>query len=91
MIKHCSRGRQMGKDLDRISRGVKTKLPVVIVEGKRGPEAPIQTAKLASEVDLARMVIAWCCNLIERWKLVVSLTSCSFETSCLMTCCFLEN
>ncbi|CAO2149279.1 unnamed protein product [Urochloa humidicola] len=43
MVKHCSRGRGMGEDLDRISRGLNTKLPVVIVEGKRG-QAPMQTA-----------------------------------------------
>ena len=39
----------MGKCLERMSRGLNSKLPVVIVEGKRRPEAPIQAAKLASE------------------------------------------
>ncbi|CAN6300521.1 unnamed protein product [Urochloa humidicola] len=43
------RGRSMGKHLDRLSRGLNTKLPVVIAEGKRRPEAPMQAAKLASE------------------------------------------
>ncbi|CAL5018621.1 unnamed protein product [Urochloa decumbens] len=43
------RGRSMGKHLDRLSRGLNTKIPVVIAEGKRRPEAPMQAAKLASE------------------------------------------
>ncbi|CAO2145931.1 unnamed protein product, partial [Urochloa humidicola] len=44
-----NRGRSMGKHLDRLSRGLNTKIPVVIAEGKRRPEAPMQAAKLASE------------------------------------------
>jgi len=39
----------MGRDLDRISRGLNTRIPVVIVEGKKRPEPPMQAAKLASE------------------------------------------
>ncbi|CAN6372074.1 unnamed protein product [Urochloa humidicola] len=49
MINQRSRGRSMGKGLERMSRGLNSKLPVVIVEGKRRPEAPMQAAKLASE------------------------------------------
>ncbi|CAN6166218.1 unnamed protein product [Urochloa humidicola] len=49
MINQRNRGRSMGKDLDKICRGLNSKLPVVIVEGKRRPEAPMQAAKLASE------------------------------------------
>ncbi|CAN6334015.1 unnamed protein product [Urochloa humidicola] len=49
MSDRWNRGRSMGKHLDRLSRGLNTKIPVVIVEGKRRPEAPMQAAKLASE------------------------------------------
>ncbi|CAN6171646.1 unnamed protein product, partial [Urochloa humidicola] len=41
--------RSMGKDLDKMCRGLNSKIPVVIAEGKRRPEAPIQAAKFASE------------------------------------------
>ncbi|KAL6846091.1 hypothetical protein ACP4OV_023539 [Aristida adscensionis] len=43
------RGRYMGKELDKISRGLSTKIAIQISEGKRRPEAPMQAAKLASE------------------------------------------
>ncbi|CAL4964457.1 unnamed protein product [Urochloa decumbens] len=49
MINQRSRGRSMGKGLERMSRGLNSKVPVVIVEGMRRPEAPMQAAKLASE------------------------------------------
>ena len=39
----------MGRDLDRISQGLNTRIPVVIAEGKKRPEPPMQAAKLASE------------------------------------------
>jgi len=39
----------MGRDLDRISRGLNTRILVVIAEGKKRPEPPMQAAKLASE------------------------------------------
>jgi len=39
----------MGRDLDRIRRGLNTRIPVVIAEGKKRPEPPMQAAKLASE------------------------------------------
>jgi len=43
------RGLSMGIELDSITRGLRTRIPVVIKEGKRRPEAPMQAAKLASE------------------------------------------
>ena len=43
------RNRSMGRELDRISRGLCTKIPIHVTEGKRRPEAPMQAAKLASE------------------------------------------
>jgi hypothetical protein len=46
-VKH--RGASMGIELDSITRGLGTRIPVVIKEGKRRPEAPMQAAKLASE------------------------------------------
>ncbi|CAL5017487.1 unnamed protein product [Urochloa decumbens] len=49
MINQRSRGRSMGKGLERMSRGLNSKVPVVIVEGMRRPDAPMQAAKLASE------------------------------------------
>jgi len=39
----------MGKDLERMCRVLNNKIPVVIAEGKRRPEVPMQAAKLASE------------------------------------------
>jgi hypothetical protein len=39
----------MGIELDNMTRGLGTRIPVVIKEGKRRPEAPMQAAKLASE------------------------------------------
>ncbi|CAL4963750.1 unnamed protein product [Urochloa decumbens] len=44
-----NRGRSMDKHLGGLSRGLNAKIPVVIAEGKRRPEAPIEAAKLASE------------------------------------------
>ncbi|CAO2150286.1 unnamed protein product, partial [Urochloa humidicola] len=49
MVNQRSRRRSMGKGLERMSRGLNSKVPVVIVEGMRRPEAPMQAAKLASE------------------------------------------
>lgn len=43
------RGKSMGKEIDSISRGLGTFIPIIIKEGKRRPEAPMQAAKLASE------------------------------------------
>lgn len=43
------RNRSMGRELDRISRGLCTNIPIHIAEGKIRPEAPMQAAKLASE------------------------------------------
>lgn len=43
------RGASRGIELDSITRGLGTRIPVVIKEGKRRPEAPMQAAKLASE------------------------------------------
>jgi len=49
LITQCSRGRSMGRDLDRICHGLNSKMPLVIAKGKRMPKAPMQAAKLASE------------------------------------------
>ncbi|WVZ90597.1 hypothetical protein U9M48_036882, partial [Paspalum notatum var. saurae] len=46
---HRIRGLSVGRDLERINRGLCTKLAIHIKEGKRRPEAPMQAAKLASE------------------------------------------
>jgi hypothetical protein len=43
------RGASMGIELDSITRGLGTRITVVIKEGERRPEAPMQAAKLASE------------------------------------------
>jgi len=43
------RGLSMGIELDNMTRGLGSRIPVVIKEGKRRPEAPMQAAKLASE------------------------------------------
>jgi hypothetical protein len=39
----------MGYGLDRITRGLNNKICINISEGKRRPEAPLESAKLASE------------------------------------------
>ncbi|WVZ98200.1 hypothetical protein U9M48_043669, partial [Paspalum notatum var. saurae] len=49
MIDRWSRGRSVGRDLDRITKGLNSKIPVVVFEGKKRPDAPMQAAKLASE------------------------------------------
>jgi hypothetical protein len=43
------RGRSVGRELERLSRGLCMKLPIHVSKGNRRPEAPIQAAKLASE------------------------------------------
>lgn len=43
---------RVGRDLDRISRGLNSKIPVILLEGKKRPEAPMQAAKLASEAGI---------------------------------------
>jgi hypothetical protein len=43
------RGRNMGKGLDRITRGLSNKICINISEGKSQPEPPLESAKLASE------------------------------------------
>ncbi|WVZ52642.1 hypothetical protein U9M48_003682 [Paspalum notatum var. saurae] len=43
---------RVGRDLDRISRGLNSKIPVILLEGKKRPEAPMQAAKLASEAEI---------------------------------------
>ncbi|TKW08763.1 hypothetical protein SEVIR_6G046000v4 [Setaria viridis] len=48
-VDRWNKGKSMGRDLDRISRGLNTRIPVVIAEGKKRPEPPMQAAKLASE------------------------------------------
>jgi len=41
--------RRLGRDLDRISRGLNGKIPIHIQEAIKRPEAPMQAAKFASE------------------------------------------
>jgi hypothetical protein len=41
--------RRLGRDQDRISRGLNGKIPIHIQEGLKRPEAPMQAAKFASE------------------------------------------
>lgn len=65
MTNQRSRGRSMGKGLERMSRASNSKLPVVIVEGMRRPEAPMQAAKLASEGGI---VLREHMPIYPRWK-----------------------
>ncbi len=44
-----TRGKSMGKEIDSISKGLGTMIPIIVKEGKKRPEAPMQAAKLASE------------------------------------------
>jgi hypothetical protein len=43
------RGRSMGIGLERMSRGLNSKIPIRISEGNKRPAAPIEAAKFASE------------------------------------------
>ena len=47
------RGRSVGRELERLSKGLCMKMPIHVSEGNRRPEAPIQAAKLASEGGIA--------------------------------------
>jgi hypothetical protein len=44
--------RRLGRDLDRISRGLNAKIPIHIQEGLKRPEAPIQAAEFASKGEI---------------------------------------
>jgi len=55
----------MGRDLDRLSRGLCAKMPVHIAEGKRRPEVPLQAAKIASE---AGIIMRQHMPVLPRWK-----------------------
>ncbi|AQK70793.1 hypothetical protein ZEAMMB73_Zm00001d016448 [Zea mays] len=59
------RGKSMGKQLERISRGLNTKIPLVITEGNRRPEVPMQAAMLASEGGI---VIRQHMPILTHWK-----------------------
>ncbi|TVU12809.1 hypothetical protein EJB05_46469, partial [Eragrostis curvula] len=60
-----SRGRYMGKGLERLTRGLGSKIKIHIVEGKKRPEAPIEAAKLASE---AGIVLRHHIPVLPKWK-----------------------
>ncbi|XP_020402765.1 uncharacterized protein [Zea mays] len=59
------RGKSMGRQLERISRGLNTKIPLVITEGNRRPEVPMQAAMLASEGGI---VIRQHMPILTHWK-----------------------
>lgn len=65
MLDGWLRGRNVGRDLDRISRGLCAKIPVQIAEGNRRPEAPMQAAKLAAE---AGIVLRDHIPILPHWK-----------------------
>jgi hypothetical protein len=54
-----------GKELDRISRGLNTKIAVHVADGYCRPEAPMQAAKLASEAGFA---LRDHIPILPRWK-----------------------
>ncbi|WVZ84331.1 hypothetical protein U9M48_031373 [Paspalum notatum var. saurae] len=56
---------RVGRDLDRISRGLNSKIPVILLEGKKRPEAPMQAAKLAEAGIILRNHIP----ILPHWKL----------------------
>jgi len=49
MVDKSKRGRSMGFHLERMTRGLNAKIPVLVADGKRRPDAPVQAAKLESE------------------------------------------
>jgi hypothetical protein len=55
----------MGRELDRISRGLCTNIPIHIAEGKIWPEAPMQAAKLASEGEI---ILRQQMPILQHWK-----------------------
>ncbi|RLN18948.1 uncharacterized protein C2845_PM02G17210 [Panicum miliaceum] len=57
--------KNLGKGLDSLSRGLGTKIPIQISEGKRRPEPPIQAAKLASE---GRIILKQHIPIYPQWK-----------------------
>jgi hypothetical protein len=59
------RGKSMGRQLERISQGLNTKIPLVITEGNRHPEVPMQAAMLASEGGI---VIRQHMPILTHWK-----------------------
>jgi len=59
------RGRTLGKGLERISRGLGTKLAIHISEGNKRPETPMQAAKLASEGGI---VLRQHIPILPHWK-----------------------
>jgi hypothetical protein len=65
MMDKWIRGKSMGRQLERISRGLNTKIPLVISEGKRRPEVPMQAAMLASEggISLRQHIL-----ILTHWK-----------------------
>ena len=54
-----------GKELDRISRGLNTKIAVHVADGNRRPEAPMQATKLALDAGFA---LRDHIPILPRWK-----------------------
>uniref|UniRef100_K3Y1F1 Uncharacterized protein n=1 Tax=Setaria italica TaxID=4555 RepID=K3Y1F1_SETIT len=57
--------RRLGKDLDRISRGLHTKLPIHVREGLKWLEVPMQATKFASEGGI---ILCGYIPILTRWK-----------------------
>jgi hypothetical protein len=55
----------MGKQLDNMTRAMGRRLPIVVKEGKRMPQNPVQAAKLASE---AGVIIRDNIPILPHWK-----------------------
>jgi hypothetical protein len=55
----------MGKQLDNMTRAMGTGLPIVVKEGKRRPQNPVQADKLASE---AGVIIRESIPILAHWK-----------------------
>jgi hypothetical protein len=55
----------MGRQLERISRGLNTNIPLVITKGKRRLEVPMQAAMLASEGGIANRQHM---SILTHWK-----------------------
>jgi hypothetical protein len=55
----------MGKQLDNMTRAMDRRLPMVVKEGKRRPQNPVQAAKLASE---AGVIIRESIPILQHWK-----------------------
>jgi hypothetical protein len=55
----------VGKQLDKMTKAMRRRLPIVVAEGKRRPYEPVQAAKFASEGGI---IIRESMSVLPHWK-----------------------